>query len=386
MLAGCGSLTSPTDTSESQVLTPEQREAVVIESKVGRYFDLVKDDRTSLSAFLNHMPKGGDVRLYTVWTVPPTQLQAALPLTEADYRSIITHAVTQRIGYLEVMVNVTPEHIAQLDAIQQQVAKEYADKGLGFDVTVNYLACVDANFPIARFKEELKAAVALYQSSERIVGITVIPATGAYSYDVFLEQLAAIDEVYRANGGTDGLPAGDSKAPRFSIPLDAATLSKLGYEGARESLAPALKLGHPLRIDFCASAALEGDLYQLVTDMAKSEPGVTVSFTVVPAPGVANPVASDVSAYRLFSSMGVPATLVTDNGTGSYIELSDAYLTMALAHRMSYTDLKALAYKSLDASLLSIERQQEERKKLDDAFKQFELGMSQTIDELKLLN
>jgi hypothetical protein len=230
-MGGCSRLMSGangTDAAQSETQTAEDREAIVMEGKASRYFEAIRDDPVSAAAFLRQMPKGSNLRVLAIEPVLPSKLTDSLPFTESQYRDIITSAIIQRIGYIEVVANVTAAHIEELDRIQAKIDKDYSDAGEGFEVKVNFIAALDEDLPPASFEKELAGAIRLCQKSPRVVGVTLIPASGDYGYWQFHGQLTAIDEAVTAiaakQGDTETIA--DSKTPAESESDQAADGAK----------------------------------------------------------------------------------------------------------------------------------------------------------------
>jgi len=176
---------------ESDTLSQEalEREAMVRELKVSRYFDNIKNDPMSLATFINQMPKGGDVRLLPSLVVDATEITSALPFSDSEFRHIVSQAIMQHIGYLEIVANLTPAQILQLDSVQSQVLRNYSLAGIEHKLTINYLAAVSADYVGMKFEDELDAALGLYEASDRVVGIVILPATTLPGYDSFSKQM-----------------------------------------------------------------------------------------------------------------------------------------------------------------------------------------------------
>ena len=409
------------------------RQIMVNESKVARYFGRIIDDPTSLMAFANQMPKGADVRLVPSQILSATMAGVALPFSEEEYRYILEQAITKRIGYLEIVANVVPVNIQEFDSILNQIIREYANKGIDFKVTVNYLAAVDANLCGDDFRDELIAAFALYDASTRVVGVVILPATTREGFAAFEEQMKIIDQLCRARGyvppsqAGNGAPLiGASPADTSMIPPISITIAAIdtggnvpdgngsggneldgtgtGINGASinntsinntggnrpfdietlvNRITLALDLGHAARIDYGASIATEPDVYSLLKRMRDNG----ISLTVVPVfeQGSSGFSTADLSAYRLFASAGIKVALVTSAEDGSYLDIGLSYAKLAYAHALSYKNLKTLAFDALDAAFLTPEERAKQREKLEADFREFEKNMAQAIDDLELL-
>jgi len=467
LLSGCslifgqGGPFGPTAAQEDSGLSSEEREALVNESRINRYVARIIDDPTSLSVFANQMPKGADVRVIpTTPDAAPSALSpegassaddadagqdsdnpggaaaedaTGLPFSEDEYRVILTQALAQRIGYLEVVAGLSPEQIQRLDSIQGQVARGLSEPASDFKVTVNFLAPVDCDQAGEGFKEALGAAIDCFEASDRVVGIILLPATTDEGRAAFFEQMDAIDLLDQslreasaaageATGGTEAQapaepsdeaaaqapaePSGDEAElssadaadeegaepeepkeerllPPLSITIDDAFIAGRGYDALLDSMTAALDRGHATRIDFGASIAYEADAYGLLRHLVEGGVGVTVAPRSVQ--GLNGALSSDAGTYRLFSSMGVGLAVTTGPDAMGPGDLGAAFAQLASAHALTYSDLKALSYSALDVAFLSSEQRDEQRALLDESFQVFEATISQMIDDFQLL-
>lgn len=461
--------------SETTKQTAEERETLVLEGKVGRYFENIKDDPASLSVFVSHLPKGGDVRVMPAEFVAASKLvvsakeaknansssgantgldgapQNAAETTEpvikkGEYRTLITQAITQRVTYLEIVANVTPELIKQLDATKSQVTKDYERTSFNTNITVNFLAAVSTDLNVTEFSQELDAAFALYEQSERVVGIVVLAPTTKEGFDNFTLHMDTLDTFYRSLGweppkekveiraadadaekidadnaddkktaeksdDTKATTEADAKAtseteetakteddaeaneaeaeteeteeqskyPPLAISLDGRLFAQQDEVYVSYHFAAALEQGHASRIDFGTPVLFEPNAYSLLRRMAKSKVGVCLASSS----GSGN--ATNLDTYQLFSSAGIPVSLISNHPNGAQLNCNASYLEMAQKHNLSYRELKALSYHALDVAFLSKDERARLYELLDKAFASFEQDVALTIDDLGLL-
>ena len=384
LLSGCmGASNGGSTEEEDAAQAAAQREALVIESKLNRYFERIIDDYLSLETFLNQMPKGADLRVLTSHIVAPSKVNAEeLPVSEAEYRSILAQAITQRVGYLEVVANLTPAQIEELDSIQRQVSRELTTVDTHVDVTVNFLVAVTSDGDIEEFTRELEAALELFKASDRIVGVVVLPATTARGSALFSEQIEAINQACK-DAGFAFYSESSQSSPRFSISTDTSSRAYVEFEDLVGRVTIALSSGYTTRLEYGTSISYELDAYNLLKELANNEVGVLVS--PLSLEGSSDSLAIDVSAYRLYSSAGVGVAVASSSADGTNSSLGEAYARLAFANSMTYKEVKTLAYNALEAAFLSAEEHEAQVKNLDEAFQAFEKNMSQTIDDLGLL-
>ena len=428
-LGGCGIPFSPRDLpsdDENSAENQANRERAIIESKVNRYFKIIRDDRESLTMFVNHMPKGADVRVRPSVVNVASAAGDTLPFTGDEYRALLVRAASQHITYLQIIANLTSEQIEELDTVQTRLLP---DSGAG--VTVNFLAAVSCDLTGATFEQELLAAITLCLASDRVVGITLLPATTEEGAAEFYRQMAVIDGAYTAlaqerfdeyrteaphevsTGGTTTQDAaahetntevieendtplasgtneetagnGEVQEPllHISIPIDAYLMTHAVQGDGYHYIRAALEQGHATRIEYGASIAHEDDAYDLLTRMVDENIGVVV--LPVPLSNAPDPSATDTSTFALFTIVGISVALASDGGVVQSNDMTAAFVQMVRAHDMSYKELKQLSYASIDVSDLSAEERKELRAALDDSFRAFEKDMAQHIDDLGLL-
>ncbi|MCL2756604.1 MAG: hypothetical protein FWD43_00790 [Coriobacteriia bacterium] len=417
LLSGCSRTLSPGDTNSNNgnntdAQATAAREDLVRTSKISRYFENIKNDPLSLAAFINYMPKGADVRLMPSQFVNPTEVSSDLPFSDVEFENLVARAIMQRINYLEIIANLTPGQIIFFDTIHAHVSFYFRSIGVENKLVINYLAAVSGDCVGLDFEEELEAALDLYELSDRIVGIAILPATTAVGYDAFNSQMRAIDEALiargfasaaeiaamqtpsvsvGANGTTQGLEKDpdeaideSKQAPKFSIAIDASFIATTeNYAAALNQITTALDLGHASRIDYGASIVYEIDTYGLLKRLATMP--ICVTLAPIPDAASSNPLAADASGYEFYSSAGITLSFVSSSSSDEYPDLSAVFAQMVRAHDLKYSDLKALAYNSFDAAFITPEQRDVQRERLDEAFLAFEREMAQTIDDLQLL-
>jgi len=421
MLSGCTSLFggAPTSGTASTQTGNEAetaaREATVNEGKVNRYFASIVDDPVALATFLSQMPKGANLRVLPSYISYPSMVGSGLPLTESEYRNIVVRAILEHIGYLEIVVNLTPAQISSYDDLAEQIAQEYTDLEDGFEVKINYLAAVSGDLSGTDFEREFRAAMDLYRSSDRIVGIVVLPATTVNGFASFYTQMLTIEAINLGESilqsvlgnedadaqSADATSEGTSEEASSSDPSISETVvpeefplvvvsirdlssSYVGYESMVGRITTALRFGHASRIDFAETIVYEANAFKMIEGMVTDGVSVTIvprpQASIFPAQGV-----NDGSAYRLFSSAGVKIALVSGESRDAYLDLQSSYAQIAFAHNLSYREVKALAYSAIDASFLTSDERADQRTKLDASFLEFEKTMAGSIDALNLL-
>jgi adenosine deaminase len=300
----------------------------------------------------------------------------AYPEIETMYRSLFTRAVTERIGYLELFTDVDSEEIARIDAVKAEVLKEYADKGLEWQLEVNFIPTVSRNLPLDEFKAEFDRAIEDYYSGDRYVGITILSAEDNYvSQHDFDYQMAYIDEAYRKAASEH-----PNDPPKLALHSGELTMEYAAYASLLDRISDTIELGHTLRIDHGVSIPWEVDTFGLLKQMRDENIGVAICLT-------SNDVILNVDVedhpFALYRAAGVPVALATDDEGLSRSNLTYEFVKAVQAFDLSYADAKELAYNAVNLSLLGDKAALLEG--LDAAFASFEREMAQYIDELGLL-
>ncbi len=273
------------------------------------------------------------------------RLDAALPDQAALFRPLFARAVSERIGYLEITINVdTPETAAAIDAAKDDALRQFGEENPGWNLDVNYISELYRNAPPEDFKRNLEDGVRRMQDPAlRAVGMTMMTSEDNYvSQRDFAEQVAAIDAVCAAYQG--GNP------PKFSLHAGELTMEYARYASLTNRISESIRLGHASRIDHGTAIMWENDVYGLLKLMRDKGIGVTVCLTSNET--ILNVSGGDRHPFRLYWDAGVPVALATDDQGTLRSNLTLEYAKAAKWFDLSYPELKWLAYSSLEIAFL----------------------------------
>jgi adenosine deaminase len=394
------------------------------ESQVSAYFDGIKDNKSALIAFLQDMPKGGDlhthvsavVEIETVLkyaaehdydfdvknkkfilsspdntgddfiksdvlkelynsdsTTVPSKTRELIMTTIFDnlsmrnytnmpenshdlffqyfsrtvsidaatyYEEYFTRAVHQNISYLELMANInTAADYEGIIKIKDRVLKSLGKNPS--DLTINFLATVNRNQGIENFKTALNAAVSRVDNPDlHTVGITVLSAEDDIaSQQEFDAQMSAIDELVKLREKNNKKPI------NFHLHAGELTLDYATYESMTDRISESVYKGHAKTIGHGVSIAWNEDVYDLLKYMRDEKIGVAVCPTsneaILGVPAAEN-------QFGLYWEADVPVAIATDDEGLSRTNLTNEYAKIITAFDLDYTEVKFLAFSSLE--------------------------------------
>jgi adenosine deaminase len=209
----------------------------------------------------------------------------------------------------------------------------------GCGVTVRYLAEVNRIFPREQVFAQVALAFALAKDDPRVVGINLLgPEDDPRALRDYALQMRMLDFLGK-----------ESPAVRISLHAGELTLDLVPPEELRSHIRSAVEVAGARRIGHGVDILYEDDALGLFQEMAERRVLVEINLT-------SNEQILGVSAERhpfaTYRRFGVPVALSTDDEGVSRVDLTHEYQRAALAYRLTYPELKALARNSLDHAFL----------------------------------
>jgi adenosine deaminase len=260
---------------------------------------------------------------------------------EEYYKEIFSRAVKQNISYLELMANInTADDYKQITALKNAILKEnnLPESALTF----NFIATVNRNQSVERFKTKLTQAIARFDNPDlHTVGITVLSAEDdIISRQNFDDQMKAIDDA--VNARSDG-----QKPINFHLHGGELTLDYAEYSTLSDRISETIFTGHAKNVGHGVSVAWNDDVYRLLKYMRDNKIGVTICPTSNEA--ILNVDPKD-SQFGLYWQADVPIAIATDDEGLSRTNLTNEFAKIISAFDLSYNEVKWLAFSSIDMS------------------------------------
>jgi adenosine deaminase len=319
---------------------------------------------------INQTESGHD-HFFSFWA----RVGAAYPSTEDIYRSLFRKAVADHVSYLELMDDVSAEDVARIDEVLKDVLAEFDKDGFSWDLTVNFITTVSRNQPLDEFKAALdKALSAQYDEARRVVATTVLSPEDSYlSQRDFEAQMDAIDAAYAHYSAEY-----KDRPPKMTLHAGELTLDYATYESMFDRISTSLEKGHALRIDHGSSIAWDLHTYEVLKIMRDAGIGVTLCLSsnaaILDLTGERHP-------FTLYHDAGVRIALATDDLGIERTNLTMEYVRATQMFDLTYTDLKGLAYNSIDLAMVSKEEKEALRAALDERFATYEARIVEIIAE-----
>ncbi|MDH6155872.1 adenosine deaminase [Polynucleobacter sphagniphilus] len=200
-------------------------------------------------------------------------------------------------------------------------------------------------------------------SSKKIVGVNIVGAENNYvamrDYDLHMKMLAFLKTQY----------------PKVKLSLHAGelVLGMVPPEGLRTHINQAVRIAGASRIGHGIDIPHETNAPDLLSLMARNQIALEVNSTsnkdILGVKSDSHPI----SIYKRFK---VPFVISTDDSGISRNNLSGEYQIYITSYRPSYEELKSTVRNSIRYSFLTDSEKQEELKKLDKRFLDFEARMS----------
>jgi adenosine deaminase len=315
--------------------------------------------------------ESGHDHFFSFWK----RVGAAYPSQEDIYRSLFRRAVADRVGYLELMDNVSADDVRKIDGILAEVLSEFNAAGLPWKLTVNFITAVSRNQPLDEFKRSLEEAVsAQYDDGRRVVATTILSPEDSYiSQRDFGAQMDAIDILYTQYA----LKHADAP-PKMTLHTGELTLDYATYESMFDRISASLGKGHAARIDHGSSIAWDLNTYDILKKMRDEDIGVTICPTsnsdILNLAGNRHP-------FALYRAAGVKIALATDDMGIERTNFTGEFVRAAQTFDLKYADLKGLAYGSIDMAMISDGEKSALRISLDAGFDAYEARIAKVIKE-----
>jgi adenosine deaminase len=229
----------------------------------------------------------------------------------------------------------------------------------GCAVEVRYLYQVLRGLPKEQVFVQILLGFELAQSDQRFVGLNLVMPEDWYvpmhDFDLHMKMLDYLHGVY----------------PNVHISLHAGELAMglVPPEGLAFHIRQSIEQGHAERIGHGVSVMNERDAVGLLREMAQRKVLVEICLTsndvILGVRGQQHPL----SAYMRYS---VPVALATDDQGVSRSDMTHEYLRAAETYNLTYSDLKRMARQSLEHSFLNANDRAQARRKLEQAFTDFE--------------
>lgn len=331
------------------------------------------------------------------------RFEAAVPNEEELVRWCFRRAVNQRIHHLELMNNwMTPRFRERFGEIKGEVLREFAERGVEWDFDVAYIYAIYRLTDLDVFKLQLDAAIAAATGPDAAyAAITMLgPEDGWVSQRDYAEHMRLIaaalrdlDAAHRAD------PDGNPPPPRFMPHSGELTMEYATYDSMRDRISSSIEATKASRIGHGTAVMWEDDVYGLLRKMRDEK--IAVEIIPSSSEGILG-VAGEDHPFWLYWTSGVPVVIATDDEGLSRSNLTLEYAKAARWFDLSYTEIKWLAFNSLEYSFLdgqslfvggnfnfprpdgSLPERSAKAKRqqmLLDAFAEFERGMEKTIKE-----
>jgi adenosine deaminase len=280
---------------------------------------------------------------------------------------LIREAVSQRIGYLELMTTYTaPEDVQRVEELKEKVLAEAALEGEAWHLEINYIASLVRTLSLEEFESQLAWATERYYTPGlNIVGITILaPEDNPIALRDYDAQMDLINAAYEKS-----MTEHPENPLRFTLHAGELTLENAPYSVLSTRLSDTLDRGHAVRVDHGTAIGWDNKVYELLARMREENVGVTVCLTS--NMGILD--GDDFhSQFTLYHDYGVPVSLGTDDEGVERTNLTAEYAKAAQWFDLGYEDLKELARNGIRISLLSQEEKDIQLTMLEEDFASFE--------------
>ena len=287
---------------------------------------------------------------------------AAVPDDRESLRDHFTRAVNQRISYLELMTypGDGPQWAVEVEDIKNQVLADFKKQGLQWELELRYIYPLDRNSDLEDFRAQLaKGLQTAADPSRRTVALTLLsPEDDRISQTDFRAQMEALDAAWRRLDEARRQNPDNPPPPEFSIHSGELTLEYAAYESLLDRISTTIALGHASRIGHGVSIMWEDKVYELLALMR--ERGLAVEICLTSNESILK-VGEGRHPFQLYWDAAVPVVLATDDQGLSRGTLTNEYAKAAEWFKLSYGELKWLAFNSLEYSFLPGESLFEER-------------------------
>jgi adenosine deaminase len=189
--------------------------------------------------------------------------------------------------------------------------------------------------------------------------------------DSFNKELKAINAALEASAKEH------EDRPLDFVDLGSGRLATAGVGlGAPQQLLDTLELTHFLRLTGIDSVLLQRDIWGLLSKLKTDD--TLVMIALPSANDLAQSTNSD-NPFMLLRASGVPVAFTADPITSGSI-LANSFCVAASDYKLSYEDLKALAYTSTSHTLLPQEAKDQAKADLDAACAAFEQNIANWAD------
>lgn len=311
--------------------------------------------------------ESGNVHFFTAFG----RFGPAAPSTENQMREIITRAAAQKISHLELMtsprsrpdgsvdIEATRAKLAQSNAAREKIQQELAAAGQPFEVSVLWSLTlyrdaapkVNGETTMEGYEDwwrrQVAGALEAAWASADLGGaaVTILsPEDSWVSRSQFALQFRVIDEEWRAF---------QEKHPDNQVKMNPhggeLTLEFSPYNDLRTRIADTLNKGHASRLGHGVAIMWDDEVYGLLRKMKAEK--IALELCLTSNYGILN-VTPDRHPFQLYWRAGVPLVLNTDDEGISRGNLTMEYVRAAQWFKLSYGNLKWLAFNSLEYSFL----------------------------------
>ncbi|MDR2180569.1 MAG: hypothetical protein LBP21_09685 [Synergistaceae bacterium] len=298
----------------------------------------------------------------------------AMPSDEKIMAELLRRAASQRISYMELMINVVkfPEdgtvdydalkkQLQHLDDMRRDTLANLDERDKGWNVDVSYILTLNRGEGIPmetreafdekayekyfgkRVKNAMDLLVNLHECGVR--GITLLsPEDSWFSRTYFDLQMRIIDENWRSFSEKDRAKL------KLNLHAGELTIGYSPYEAMRNRISKTISKGHSSRIGHGVDVMWEDDVYGLLRDMR--EKGIAVEICLSSNEGILGVSGGARHPFRLYWDAGVPVAICTDDEGISRSNLTLEYAKAAKWFDLQYGELKWLAFNSVEYSFL----------------------------------
>jgi adenosine deaminase len=263
-------------------------------------------------------------------------------------------------GGLKEVVTSTRQQLDRDEASMRQLLRcgsPQPDPGCAIEV--RYLYQVLRGLPRQQVFAQMLLGFELAQVEPRFVGLNLVMPEDWYvpmhDFDLHMKMLDYLHGVY----------------PKVHISLHAGefAMGLVPPEGLAFHIRQSIGPGHAERIGHGTSVMNERDALGLLREMARRKVLVEICLTsedvILGVHGTQHPL----PAYLRY---GVPVALATDDPGVARSDMTHEYLRAAEAYGLGYSDLKAMARRSLEHAFLDAHDRVRAQQRLEQLFREFE--------------
>jgi hypothetical protein len=302
------------------------------------------------------------------------RFEPAIPNVEKILEEMLRRAASQRISYLELMIDVVtfPEdgavdydalkkRLLHLDDVRQNTLASLNEHDKSWNVDVSYILTLDRGegIPVEmrntfekssyekyfgkHVENAMNLLVNLYEYG--VKGITLLSPEDSWISRTFFDlQMQVIDKSWRS------FSEEDRKKLNLNLHAGELTIESSPYGTMRNRISKTISKGHASRIGHGVDVMWEDDVYGLLRNMRENNIAVEICLSSNEAilgvsGGARHP-------FRLYWDAGVPVAICTDDEGISRSNMTLEYAKAATWFDLGYGELKWLAFNSIEYSFL----------------------------------